>query len=448
VAVGLGYLGSGGPVVNSSIVAGVNGTEFYLGILGLNPRPTNFTTQNDPQPSFMQLLKNESDIPSLSYSYTAGAPYRLNKALGSLILGGYDASAFNDSQLSYKFLSDQSLDLTVGVQSITTNTSAGETKLQDGLISMLIDSSIADIYLPLTACQAFEKAFGLTWNSTAGMYLVNDNLHSKLTAANPSVTFSLTTPITGGPGFSVTLPYASFDLRASPPLVETASRYFPLKRAANETQYILGRTFLQEAYLIVDYERASFSVNANIWNATAVSDIVTILPLEAQQSPGTPALGGGAIAGIVIGVLVFVAIVATAVLRHVVRQRRQQAADAEKSSESGLAETKTELPAGDVPTPENAESAKSPNPPMSELGSALRSELGSPESQVRSELASEAATRSELGSPESHVRSELATEGTARSELASPIQLSELLSNEVYEMPGSDVPELDGGKTA
>jgi hypothetical protein len=85
---------------------------------------------------------------------------------------------------------------------------------------------------------------------------------------------------------------------------------------------------------------------------------------------------------------------------------------------------------------------------MSELGSALRSELGSPESQVRSELASEAATRSELGSPESHVRSELATEGTARSELASPIQLSELLSNEVYEMPGSDVPELDGGKTA
>jgi len=43
------------------------------------------------------------------------------------------------------------------------------------------------------------------------------------------------------------LPYAAFDLVADYPLVIDSSRYFPLMRAANESQYTLGRTFLQEA---------------------------------------------------------------------------------------------------------------------------------------------------------------------------------------------------------
>ena len=47
----------------------------------------------------------------------------------------------------------------------------------------------------------------------------------------------------------IVLPYASFDLLASYPRVLNATKYFPLKRAANESQYTLGRTFLQEAYV-------------------------------------------------------------------------------------------------------------------------------------------------------------------------------------------------------
>lgn len=423
--VGLGYLGSGGPVVNNSVVAGVNGTEFYLGVLGLNPRPTNFTTQNDPQPSFLQILKNQSSIPSLSYSYTAGAPYRLNRALGSLILGGYDASSFQASGSSYKFFSDQSLDLTIGLQSITTNTTSGDVMLHDGLISMFIDSSVADIYLPLPACQEFEKAFNLTWNSTTNLYLIDDALHAHLSNANPTVTFTITTPITGGHSFNVTFPYASFDLKATPPLVKQATRYFPLKRATNDTQYILGRTFLQESYLIVDYERGNFSVHPKVWNASAVSDIIAILPPGSEEPKGK-ALGDGAIAGIVIGVLIFIAAIATAILRYLVLQRRQKALQSESE------ETKAELPA--VSDSEGIQNSKSPDPTLSELGSALRSELGSPATDVKSELESEVAVRSELG-----------PEGVMRSELASPAPLSELLSSEIYEMQGSDVPELDEG---
>lgn len=74
----LGWQGSGGPTVEHSIVAGIADTAFsWMGVLGLNPRPTNFSgIPNSPQVSFVQALKNQNSIPSLSWSYTAGAQYR------------------------------------------------------------------------------------------------------------------------------------------------------------------------------------------------------------------------------------------------------------------------------------------------------------------------------------------------------------------------------------
>ncbi|KAM0254394.1 hypothetical protein ACHAQJ_006863 [Trichoderma viride] len=444
--VGLGYLGSGGPVVNHSVIAGVAGTEFYLGVLALNPRPTNFTTQNDPQQSFMQLLKNESAIPSLSYSYNAGAPYRLNKALGSLILGGYDTSAYQDTNSSYKFFSDQSRDLSIGIQTISTNASADNTVLQSDLISMFIDSSVAEIYLPLDACHAFEKAFGLTYNTTLDMYLVSDSLHSKLTKENPFVTFTITTSITGGSSFNITFPYASFDLQVNPPLVKKASRYFPLKRAANETQYVLGRTFLQEAYLIVDYERGNFSVHPRVWNASAESNVVTILPLGAKASvPNTESsshsLSGGAIAGIVIGVCVAVLAVAVAILRFLVLPRRKKAAAAQSSQ----ADSSTVMMLGnmEVPSPEAPRSA----PAGANTGS-LRELEGDETTKATPEVEGTTPSKSPMSELESAATpgaAELATP-LSLAELASPAPLAELLSNEIYEMPGSDVPELQGSR--
>ncbi|KAL7792571.1 aspartic peptidase domain-containing protein [Trichoderma ceciliae] len=432
--VGLGYLGSGGPVVNHSIIAGVAGTEFYLGVLALNPRPTNFTDQNDPQQSFLQLLKNESAIPSLSYSYNAGAPYRLNKALGSLVLGGYDTSAYQDTNSSYDFFSDQSRDLTIGVQSISTNASADNTVLQASQVSMFIDSSVAEIYLPLDACHAFEKAFGLTYNSTLDMYLVSDSLHSKLTDENPIVTFTITTAITGGSAFNITFPYASFDLQANPPLVKKASRYFPLKRAANETQLVLGRTFLQEAYLIVDYERGNFSVHPRVWNASAESNLVTILPLGANTGSSGHSLSGGAIAGIVIGVCVVILAVAVAILRFLVVPRRKKAV-AESPQTDSVAMTVPQATQGTSPEPPRSA-------PAGASGGSLRGLEGDETTkstpEIEGTIPGMKSTMSELESADTPQVAELPT-------LA---PLAELLSNEIYEMPGSDVPELQGSRVA
>ena len=86
-------------------------------------------------------------------------------------------------------------------------------------------------------------------------------LHERLLELNPSVTFTLrqAAGTTASGTVEVALPYDAFDLRASPPYqtINETSKYFPFRRGSNDTQWTLGRTFLQEAYLIVDWERSS-----------------------------------------------------------------------------------------------------------------------------------------------------------------------------------------------
>ena len=74
--VGLGALGEGGPTIKNTTVGQVAVEDFYLGIFGLSPKPTNWSSYLDYSPSYMSLLKQQNYIPSLSFGYTAGAKYR------------------------------------------------------------------------------------------------------------------------------------------------------------------------------------------------------------------------------------------------------------------------------------------------------------------------------------------------------------------------------------
>ena len=77
--------------------------------VGLNPRPSNFTNFSNPVPSYLSSLKTQGLIPSLSWAYTAGNQYRLNEVLGSLVLGGFDASRFVPNNLTILFNQQVSL---------------------------------------------------------------------------------------------------------------------------------------------------------------------------------------------------------------------------------------------------------------------------------------------------------------------------------------------------
>ena len=73
------------PTMNAQVVAGLETYDFYIGMFGLRHQSANFTNSSDPYnlsgdttyPSFLETLKASSLIPSLSWAYTAGAPYRM-----------------------------------------------------------------------------------------------------------------------------------------------------------------------------------------------------------------------------------------------------------------------------------------------------------------------------------------------------------------------------------
>ena len=74
VALGLSN-STGGPYLDSSVVAAYETNDYYIGMFGLNQQPTNFSTFNNSYPSFLTALKSKNMIPSLSWAYTAGARY-------------------------------------------------------------------------------------------------------------------------------------------------------------------------------------------------------------------------------------------------------------------------------------------------------------------------------------------------------------------------------------
>lgn len=61
--------------LKNQTVGGFAATDSYLGLFGIDPRSSIFNT-TPPIPSYLQNLRNQSLIPSLSWGYTAGNQYR------------------------------------------------------------------------------------------------------------------------------------------------------------------------------------------------------------------------------------------------------------------------------------------------------------------------------------------------------------------------------------
>lgn len=177
----------------------------------------------------------------------------LKTVLGSLTLGGYDSARFAPNDISFSFAPNDSRDLVVGVQAIKYTDKSQNTRdllnNKPGIMAY-VDSTIAEFWLPESSCKAFEDTFGLVYDNVNQLYPINSTWHSTLKAQNPNVTFTLGNEVSGGPTVNIVLPYSAFDLEASWPKYPNNTLYFPLQKAANETQYTLGRTLLQEAFVL------------------------------------------------------------------------------------------------------------------------------------------------------------------------------------------------------
>jgi hypothetical protein len=81
--VGLGIVNDANLTFPGQVVSGIIADNFYVGSLGLGTQPTNFSTFADPKTSLLTTLRDRGAIPSLSWSYTAGAEYRMDNLASS-----------------------------------------------------------------------------------------------------------------------------------------------------------------------------------------------------------------------------------------------------------------------------------------------------------------------------------------------------------------------------
>lgn len=330
--------------LDHQVIAAIETNTYYLGSLGLSSQNITFSTDSsDTSPSFLGSLRNENLIPSLSFGYTAGASYRQNGTNGSLTLGGYDASRLVPNDVSFTFAPMVTRQLVVSLQSITYSNSTTQTPLLSQGILALVDSTVPYLWLPESTCEAFQQAFGLTLDPIHNLYTVNDSSHEANIKQNASIVFQLSNSLTGGsPSINITLPYASFDLIATAPLISSQTRFFPLQRGSDDTQYTLGRTFLQESFLIVDYEQSNFSISQAIFDTSAPSHIVAIshanitgtgtttanptssnTAIVKTTDNGSHGIGTGAIAGIAIAIVLIATLCGSFFIFRSLRRKRQ-----------------------------------------------------------------------------------------------------------------------------
>ncbi|KAL8939623.1 MAG: hypothetical protein Q9216_003265 [Gyalolechia sp. 2 TL-2023] len=288
------------------VIAGIATKDFYLGSLGLASRAITWEDSSSSLPSLMTSLKEQESAP------------------GSLIIGGYDASRSMPDGLPIPLSSQLDRQLTVAVRGISVSNSMAESELLTSAIYALVDTTVPHLWLPESVCFAFEHAFGIEFDPITGLYLVNDTQHEAMTEQNAELTISLAAKADGGSVIDIKLPYASFDLETGPPLVKSQSRYFPLRRAKDESQFTLGRVLLQELHSFsiseAQYTEGTPSniVSINLLNGTSDTDSSSNStdtsddPSLVQSTSNTSSngIGTGAIAGIVAGIVVLVVIAA------------------------------------------------------------------------------------------------------------------------------------------
>jgi hypothetical protein len=163
-----------------------------------------------------------------------------------LIFGGYDSSRFVQNTASFTLAEDVNRDIVVAIQSISYSGNA-QLSLLSQPVYAFIESTEPKIWLPEAACVQFEKAFGLSLDNDTGLYLINSAQQAQIEAENPVVTFTLGDTLSGGQTVNINLPFSAFILPTLNPFTKNSTLYFPLKKAADDSQITLGRTFLQEA---------------------------------------------------------------------------------------------------------------------------------------------------------------------------------------------------------
>ncbi|KKA27696.1 hypothetical protein TD95_002366 [Thielaviopsis punctulata] len=362
--------------MKGALIGALNTTGFFVGLFGLGFTSGRFGSKTFTSP-FVQSVETDAWFPSYSYGYTAGAYYK--NMPSSLTLGGYDAGRIPSSTKNVDFtLSRDTMIPRVLVRGIQATTRSGSVPANWDAASLvltnysssflaIIDSSTSYLWLPGQLVDNFVAAMNLTYNATLDAYLLTDSQLAALKADDAfQFTFSLSSydntndfghPLAVDGVVNITLtgaafahllqyPYGNGAIADSQPAVP----HFPIKKATG-TNFVLGRVFLQEAYILTRYDYSSFQLHQAAFPADplAARDVRTLTqPLNsAYPKPGSMKksrrkLGAGAVAGISVGGTVGVGLVGCAVWWYLRRRRRRnKTAKMEKRVKEGAGKMDT-----------------------------------------------------------------------------------------------------------
>jgi hypothetical protein len=253
-----------------------------------------------------------------------------------MVIGGYDKARLMTKQMTMISMPNkQNNTLVVGVQSIIyepdQDVQQAAASFTNGGFYAVIDSTLPYLVLPSDICDQFIRSFNLGYDKTTGLYTINGTAHERNQQQNATVSFKIGKDSKNSAESStIVFPYDAFYLQASDPIYPNTTNYFPIRKSSNGIN-ILGRTFLQEAYIIVDYERGYFNITpAAFSDPMPTESLVTIhstsyvTPTNAP-SPGSNGLAAGAIAGIVIGIVAVFALLGVGAFFYYRRRRNAKA---------------------------------------------------------------------------------------------------------------------------
>jgi hypothetical protein len=274
-----------------------------------------------------------------------------------MVFGGYDKSRLVMQQGTMIGMpNEKNNTLLVGVQSIIykadPDVEQGSTSFTSGGFNAVIDSTLPYLVLPSDICERFVQKFNLGYDNTTNLYTINSTAHDRNVQQNATVSFKIGAGAQDSAKFTtISLPYAAFYLQASSPIYQNVTNYFPIRKSTTG-YYILGRTFLQEAYLIVDYQRSNFTIAPAYWSEPMpTEDLITIYnttykPPTRLDDTGGHGLSAGVIAGIVIGIVAVFAILGLGGFFY--WRRRRAAKEKELQQEEKPNEIDTMVAGGEI----------------------------------------------------------------------------------------------------
>ncbi|RDW73415.1 hypothetical protein BP6252_07322 [Coleophoma cylindrospora] len=250
-----------------------NGVKYPLeiGNLAFGARDVNQTWQRAGQPDINGTMLPSGLfaaglVPSNSYGLHIGSVALSIPA--SLYIGGYDQTRVlgqvTTQPYGLNFLPIDLLDIGIGV---AVGDSPFDFSSRGGLLAkgnstigsalqVHVDSVPPYLYLPQSTCDALALNLPVTFSPDYNIYFWNtsDPLYEKIISSPSYLGFTFRLNNSISQNMTINVPFSLLNLTLTAPLVSEPTQYFPCSPVTDSSPYMLGKAFLQAAFVGVTWQ--------------------------------------------------------------------------------------------------------------------------------------------------------------------------------------------------